>query len=46
MVGISPERFVQIISYGSHRLVCRGHGEDCLRQNRRAVIVLVITPEK
>lgn len=45
-VDISPERFVRITSYGSHRLACSGHGEDCLRQNRRAVIVVVITPEK
>ena len=44
-VGINPARFVQIVSYGSHRLACRGQGEDCLRQNRRAVIMVVITPE-
>lgn len=44
-VGIDPARFVQIVSYGSHRLACR-HGEDCLRQNHRAVIVVVITPER
>ena len=44
-VGIDPARFVRIVSYGSHRLACRGQGEDCLRQNRRAVIMVVITPE-
>lgn len=44
--GIRPERFVQIVSYGEDKPVCDGTSKDCLRKNRRAVVVVVVTDEK
>jgi outer membrane protein OmpA-like peptidoglycan-associated protein len=43
--GINPQRFSRIVSYGESKPLCRGTSEDCLRQNRRAIVLVAITPE-
>ncbi|MBE0574313.1 MAG: fimbria/pilus outer membrane usher protein [Desulfuromonadales bacterium] len=43
--GINPQRFSRIVSYGESKPLCRGTSEDCHRQNRRAIVLVAITPE-
>ncbi len=43
--GINPRRFSRIVSYGESKPLCRDSGEECLRQNRRAIVLVAITPE-
>jgi peptidoglycan-associated lipoprotein len=43
--GINPRRFSRIVSYGESKPLCRDTSEDCLRQNRRAIVLVAITPE-
>jgi len=43
--GINPQRFSRIVSYGESKPLCRDTSEDCLRQNRRAIVLVAITPE-
>jgi len=43
MAGIAPERITQVCSLGEHRPVCLDASEQCRRQNRRAVLILVKT---
>ncbi len=43
--GINPRRFNSIVSYGESKPLCRETSEDCLRQNRRAIVLVAITPE-
>jgi outer membrane usher protein FimD/PapC/outer membrane protein OmpA-like peptidoglycan-associated protein len=43
--GINPRRFSRIVSYGESKPLCRDTSEDCLSQNRRAIVLVAITPE-
>jgi outer membrane usher protein FimD/PapC/outer membrane protein OmpA-like peptidoglycan-associated protein len=43
--GINPRRFNRIVSYGESKPLCRDTSEDCLQQNRRAIVLVAITPE-
>jgi outer membrane protein OmpA-like peptidoglycan-associated protein len=43
--GINPQRFSRIVSDGESKPLCRDTSEDCLRQNRRAIVLVAITPE-
>jgi outer membrane usher protein FimD/PapC/outer membrane protein OmpA-like peptidoglycan-associated protein len=43
--GINPQRFNRIVSYGESKPLCRDTSEECLSQNRRAIVLVAITPE-
>lgn len=43
--GISEQRIQRTVSYGGDRPVCTETREDCLRRNRRAVVVVAIPQE-
>jgi peptidoglycan-associated lipoprotein len=43
--GIAARRISRLSSYGEHRPVCLETIEDCLRQNRRAVLLLFKPPK-
>jgi outer membrane protein OmpA-like peptidoglycan-associated protein len=44
--GIAEKRIVQVAGYGETRPICPGRGEECLRKNRRAeILILVKSPE-
>lgn len=43
--GVAARRISQPSSYGENRPVCPDPSEDCLRRNRRAVLLLVKTQE-
>ncbi|HXV19882.1 MAG TPA: fimbria/pilus outer membrane usher protein [Desulfuromonadales bacterium] len=38
--GVAPRRILQLSSHGEHRPLCPETSEDCLRRNRRAVLLL------